>query len=392
MFRFTHFTFLTREGVVYLVLLAMLLIGALVRQINLLVALYGMLAGPLLLSWGLSRRSLRSLRFARRLPASVPAGDTFVVTLEATNGRKRLPNWALVAQDRIQRDGPGSTGWKPSVLFPFVRPGESKRETYRGTLVRRGRYRFGPLGISTRFPFGLLRSMFSFPLADELLVTPRLGRLTRGWYQRLAQALDSGGTGRMRRQSRDGDFFGLREWRPDDSRRAIHWRSSARRQTLIVRQNEQSRRQDVTIVLELWQPPEPQDTDRENVELAVSFVASLVADLARIDGTQVRFKAIGNERLDRSGTLSPAFVDAVLESLATLEADPRDRLNEVLGDAIDATRPGAALIVVSSRPSRLDDPQRFEEWWKTAERMAWLPRAIIIDTSQPTLDHYFNAE
>ena len=78
MFRFKHYTLLTREGWIYLALLMLLLIGALVRQINLLVVLYGMLAGPLLLSWALSRRTIVGLVLKRHLPDSIPAGETFV--------------------------------------------------------------------------------------------------------------------------------------------------------------------------------------------------------------------------------------------------------------------------------------------------------------------------
>ena len=392
MFRFKHYTLLTREGWIYLALLMLLLIGALVRQINLLVVLYGMLAGPLLLSWGLSRRTIVGLVLKRHLPDSIPAGETFVVQLEAKNTRSRLSSWAVGVQDRIQREGPHSTGWKPQLLFNYLKAGESHRESYRGRLVRRGRYQFGPLGISTRFPFGLLKSSTSVELADAILVTPRTGRMTRAWRERLAQVLDADGRGKLKRRSREGDFFGLREWRSDDSPRAIHWRSSARRQKLIVRQHEQSRRQDVTIVLDLWQSEAAGTIEQESVELAVSFVATVLADLARLEGANVRLKVTGSAPLELTGSCSQGFVSTAHEQLATVEAHRNDELPAMLGKALDETRSGAAVVVVSTRPPRLHDPARFPAGWRLPRRVEPLSRTIEVDLSASDWKTYFEVD
>ena len=390
MLRFTHYTLLTREGAIYIALIALLLVGALMRQINLLVGLYGMLAGPIMLSWGLSRRTLRQLSARRKLPESVPAGEPFTVTVEMKNLRTRLSSWAVVAQDRVQREGRGMSGWKPTMLLSHIRPGETQHETYRGQLTRRGRYRFGPLRVATRFPFGLMRTTTSLAVSDELVVTPRLGRLTRGWRQRLDQALESGGQGKQRRQARDGDFFGLREWRSDDSRRSIHWRSSARRQTLVVRQYEQSMRKEVTIVLDLWQPQRPSAVEEENVELAVSFAASLVGDLARGGGATIRVAIAGAEAVDLSGPVSPAFVASIQQSLGTVEATYEATFPPVFSKVLDTVRPGTALVVVTTRAhdwSRLceagsGDPSPVRSFWRD--------RMIVVDSSSNKLNEYFD--
>src|SRR5437879_2184707 len=96
---------LCREGLYYLAVLGFLLAGAITRQINLLMILFGMLAGPLLLSWRMVKASLKRLEIERTLPGSISAGDLLHVKLKLTNRRRRLGSWALVAGDSIEREG-----------------------------------------------------------------------------------------------------------------------------------------------------------------------------------------------------------------------------------------------------------------------------------------------
>ena len=168
-------------------------------------------------------------------------------------------------------------------LFSYVPPGEPT-QSYRGRLMRRGRYRFGPLRSSTRFPFGLMRGSAKIEQPQTLFVFPRLGRLTRKW-QRLQQSSDLGTSNVERRQGLlEGDFYGLRDWRPGDSRRWIHWRTALADRRRSCGNSNSSANQDLALVVELWQPERPSAVHIAQVELAVSFAASIVSDVCRRGG------------------------------------------------------------------------------------------------------------
>ena len=218
------------EGWYYLVVMAFVLTAAVIRDINLLMVLFGLMLGGLFFSWRLAGGMLRHLEVRRRPPALAGVGDTVSVMLEVRNPRKRLASWALVIEDRVELSA-GRSGAKPlspSLLFAHVPPQQRRSLAYQGKFAQRGLYRFGPLRISTRFPLGLLRRTLVIERTDSLVVHPRLGRLRPNWQNRRQEAVD--GLARQRRPVgvTSGDYHGLRDWRAGDSRRWIHWRRAAR--------------------------------------------------------------------------------------------------------------------------------------------------------------------
>lgn len=78
-------------------------------------------------------------------------------------------------------------------------------------------------------------------------------------------------------RARSGDFHGLRELRPSDDPRDIHWRTSARRGRPFVREFEEEKGRTLVIILETRIKTE----ESESFETAVSYAASLSLVLLR---------------------------------------------------------------------------------------------------------------
>jgi uncharacterized protein (DUF58 family) len=258
-------------------------------------------------------------------------------------------------------------------------------------LLQRGRYRLGPLRVSTRFPFGLFARTVTVEESDTLMVYPRLGRLTRRWNLQQHDAL--GATRRIeRRQGNEGDFYGVRQWRSGDSRRWIHWRTSARVGGLAVRQFEQPRNPDVAVLLDLWPPQRPQDTDLENVELAVSFAATLVTELCHLSGSKVHLGTTAGQPELISGPASAALLREAMERLTMADAGRDDGLPELLERAAGDVRAGTEIVLVSTRPNDLGDAARFACLWEDPARRAFAKRIRCVDTSSEELSHYFRMQ
>lgn len=380
-----------REGWYYLLVLGLVFFGAMLREVNLLLILAGLLLGPLLFNLRAVLVTLRNLEVRRKMPQTVCAGDLLVANVSVTNARRRIGSWAVVVDDEVQPESARAheKPLRPSVLFPYVPAGQTRKGVYRGRLVRRGRYRVGPLRVSTRFPFGLFCRTIEVGQRETLTVLPRLGRLTRGWAARRREAF-AGTHRRERRHGTEGDFYGLRPWRSGDSRRWIHWRSSARSGELVVRQFEQPRNRDVAVLVDLWQPLRPAPQDRDHVELAVSFAATVLSDLCRKGGSTLHLGA-GDPQL-LSGPASLALLQDMMERLAVVEAHATDRLAELLDRALGEIEPGTEIVLVSTRPIDLSDRARFVALWADPARRSLLRRIRCVDVSSAELSKFFRAE
>ncbi|MGO9110561.1 MAG: DUF58 domain-containing protein [Thermoguttaceae bacterium] len=392
-----RWTSITREGWQYLLIFALVFGGALVNDANLLLILGSLLAGPLLLSRHLASFTLRGLVVQRRLPRAVCAGDLLVVHLAISNTRRRVGSWILVLEEPIRCVAGGLEGNRngmvseASVLFPYVPARQTCKGDYRGRLVQRGRYRLGPMRLSTRFPFGLFRYSMDCGTSATLTVLPRLGRLTQSWNA-LRHESFAGNDRREHRPGVDGDFYGLRPWQRGDSQRWIHWRTSARAGRVMVRQFEQPYSRDAAIVLDLWQPTTPDATSAENAELAVSFAATLAAELCRKGSSDVFLVAADPEPRVTGGPGSAALLQDLMERLALVDAQSRDRVPELLPMAVGQVEPGTEIVLVSTRPIDLSQADSAGKLPSDVARRLAGHGVRIIDCSSANLARFFQPE
>ena len=192
------------------------------------------------------------------------------LTVESTAPR-RLPTVTVSdAFDRGRRSA--------RFLLAPLAPGESARAAYRIPTDRRGRFDLGPLRATVADPFGLASRARRVLGAEEVIIFPRV--------HEIMSLPETGGDELDRDQPRahgrldpGGEFLALRDYEPGDDLRRVHWRSSARRQRLMVRQNEARRRTPVLVMLDV----RPNAHDRLSFERAVEACASVVTACDRVD-------------------------------------------------------------------------------------------------------------
>jgi uncharacterized protein (DUF58 family) len=396
-------TSLCREGWYYLMIMILVFAGAMIKEVNLLLLLGGMMLGPLLFNWWAVHFTLKGLVLQRKNQLAVCAGDPLTVGMRLINKRKSFSSWAVTVEEQIHRESDAAHNhslWsltakektlKTTVYFPFIPAGQERTGTYRGRLFERGKYQLGPVRISTQFPFGLFSRTISVLEEDTLYVYPRLGRLTRNWLERHRRAL-AGADRRERRPGPEGDFYGVREWRSGDSLRYVHWRSSARTGKLVVRQFEQPRNRDVAILLDVWQPEKPSAGDRENVELAVSFAATVLSDLCRRSGSKVHLATYNAKPHCLGGPASSALLQDMMKILAVLESRSDDNLPALVDHVLNQIASGTEIILVSTRPVDLNDSAHFQSLFSDPNHRQMASHIRSIDASSNTLKQYFDVD
>ncbi len=384
---------ITREGWYYLLVLGFIIGGAILREVNLLVVLSGMMIGPLVFSWRWVALTLANLSVARQLPPRIAAGDPLVVELDVENHRRRLTSWAIVATDTIERELPQrDERTTVETAVPGVAAGDVAHASYRCIITRRGRYKFGPIKLTTRFPLGLVAATERLDAPDTLLVCPRQGQFSKRWEQWIDAERAGSQRSNPRRGLVDGDYYGMREWRSGDSQRWIHWRTSARLNELAVRQFEEQKNADVAILLDLWTPPQPTEGMLGNMEVVVSAGATAVADLCRRGSNMLAVAIHAAETEVCSAPASATFAQDVLDRLAVTEATTVDGLSAVLEHLLETSVPGARLIVFSARKVDIEQQLAAVVTGQGARQQAALARSIWVDVTSEEFATVFSLE
>jgi uncharacterized protein (DUF58 family) len=161
------------------------------------------------------------------------------------------------------------------LLAPLT-PGEGARAAYRFPTDRRGRFEVGPLRATASDPFGLVTKTRRVLASEEVIVYPRVHEIAPP-PEIAGLDLDRDHPRVRARVEPSGEFMTLRDYAPGDDLRHVHWRSTARRGHLMMRQNETRRRAPALLMLDV----RPGAHDRASFERAVEACASVASVLAR---------------------------------------------------------------------------------------------------------------
>lgn len=231
---------------------------------NLLYLILAMLLSFMAVSGVLSEQAMRRVRLQREMPRRLFAGVPATFGVRLTNGKRRLPSYALQVTE------PDPSG-APAPLHFFLKVGPQAREgwTYPLTFPRRGRQNLPGLRLSTRFPFGWFVKRSRPIHGRPVLVYPAVHPLAP---DDVPPALEPGRRER-RRRGRGAGLYNLRPYRPGDDPRRLHWKTSARTGALIVAEHEEEERLRICLILE---DPGP-DAAAHQVEADLSYAASVAA-------------------------------------------------------------------------------------------------------------------
>jgi len=197
---------------------------------------------------------------------------------------------------------------------------------------------------------------------------------------------------RSSRGQMEGEFFGLRDWRHGDSQRWIHWRTSARRDQLAVREFEQQHDPLLALVLDLWIPKLAEPADLETVELAISFAASVAAEHCSRGGSRMIISAAAAKGFRLTGGASTGFLDEVLENLAIVEPSNQNHLGEMVEQTFAKSRQITRSLIVTTR-KRLDiDGDEFAQISHDSEHRKTLKSAKIISAAREDFARFIELE
>ncbi len=166
-------------------------------------------------------------------------GEDVWVTLEA-RPESRVPAPAIAITEQIARLGERET--------PLRRAGAVHRGAYVLERVPRGRYVVEQARATIDDPFGLARAEVDLAAGGALLVYPRLVALDRLFSESGVHAQD--GRRLLLRRPSGFDLHSVREYEQGESLRKVHWRTTAKRGQLMVKELEDAPRDEIAVLLD----------------------------------------------------------------------------------------------------------------------------------------------
>jgi uncharacterized protein (DUF58 family) len=281
--------------------------------------LLALIAGCLL--WVYSgRRRAEIVRIVT--PEASPVGEELSVHVRVrmlSAAASPAGHWADGIPDGLEGT---ATGPFPAVAAAWRAGERTVQLDYRLGAARRGVHWLGPFRVTFVDPFGVARRTVELGDLARVVVTPAPVELvsTGSVIGRAggAQPLPSN------RYGQGSDDLVARPWAPGDSMRRIHWRASAHRDELMVRQEERETSPEAYVVLdravERFSPAAGQPGGDPRFETAVTACVSVATRLVR-DGFAV-------EVIDSEGALlcepiaagDEAGLAGMLASLADVRA------------------------------------------------------------------------
>ncbi len=384
---------LTREGFIYFWVAVGLLAAGLLHQVNLILLVFTLSAGPFLASIFGGRAMLHRLSIHRRLPAYVFSGEPLIIDYTVENGRRWFASLAVFLEDSlvpVDRSIEGAISLTPRVFFARIAGRDRRHLRWSTPGPVRGKYRLHDLDLGTRAPFGLVEHRVTIAIEDQIVIYPRIGHMTRRWFQIQRKATENRQGQRHDSSAQQVEYHGLRGYRSGDSPRWIHWRTSARRGELMVKEFEHQNEQDLAILIDPWLPRARASTEqRETIEQAISFAATLCVETARHQGRRIILGWTGAAPGVRQGPASVKLLHELLEQLAVMTPVNDGGLSELFDVMPPAVLREALLVIVSTRPINLIEEAEKSSRFSGTSARGLLGRVMMLNATAGDLSPLF---
>jgi uncharacterized protein (DUF58 family) len=208
--------------------------------------------------------------------------------------------------------------------------------------VPRGRYAFENVRAELSDPFALERAVVELPAPGALLVYPRLVRLGPLFTESGARSHD--GQRLLLRRHSGFELHSVREYEQGESLRRVHWPSTARRTQLMVKELEDSPRDEIAVLLDC----DAKAVVGESFEMQVRVAGSILD--AYVQRGRRGVLVLNSERREVQHVHSPAADwRRALELLAAVEATGDTPVARLLAEEDSPAARALELVVVTAR-------------------------------------------
>lgn len=278
------------------------------------------------------------LYLVRKSISKIEEGDVLEIETLIKNN-SLLPVFNLVLEDNLSC----AQEKKKLLLIEYLGTRSSLNLKYNCLCPLRGSYKIGPFTVYFFDPFGIFFLKRTYRIYSQLYVYPRtfdikkFPDLNRGflpWF----------GIQTTQVSGDEDEFFGIREYKEGDPIKRIHWISTARKKTLIVKQFQRQSFFRATIIFNLEK--------EKNFGVGKEKVAEYIIKIAASVAKYLVEKDISLEIIAHAGEIvyipfnkGPEYLEDIFKFLAIAQAESRVSLGEIF-EEFSLYIPGDTNLIV----------------------------------------------
>lgn len=341
--------------------LALILIPiALIFDVPALLTISALLLSILPIAWWWNRRCLKGVTYERFLgERRAFPGELVDLTVRITN-QKLMPLGWLLVEDQWSMALPPENG----LLFPSasgltglfrsafsIRWFERVSRRYRIRCTQRGFYSFGPVRLSAGDIWGLFRQDLRQPELDWLVVYPQVLPLEALGFPPKEPLGETKATWRIFEDPTRA--VGIRDHRPEDGFRRIHWKASARRQELQVKVYEPTTSYNLVVFLNVatfakhWEGTKPLLLE-QTIAVAASVASHAVEERYMVGLMANGSIPHSDQPIKVLPSRRPDQLARVLEALAAVTSFTTSSIESLLLTQSSRLPWGATLVLVTA--------------------------------------------
>ena len=222
----------------------------------------------------------------------------------------------------------------------------------------RGLHQTGPLYMQTGFPLGIrVHNKILSESQSEVLVYPKPVPVSNFTFGSDESSIVHGNI-RSNRKGGHDEFMAIREYKPGDSPRYIHWPTSAKKGELMVREYQDTLSSSLIIVLDLSKAYNVGKGKHTTLEYAITIAASLALH-ALDEGYRVSIFGYSKEKIELVDIVGAHNHLQVLESLAHARSDGDESYADTLSHFLSFHQKGGTLVLFDNGSGRVNKKMDF---------------------------------
>ena len=238
------------------------------------------------------------------------------------------------------------------------------------TPLKRGTYDLNKIYVNGGDPAGMFRRRKTFKLPGQITIYPASIPVTNLPLHRRGRFLPDANGRPLGISGQGQEFFGVREYRPQDEFRFVHWKASAAKGTLMVKEFEADSVEHITILLDSEATMIGNDQFENNFEFIINTAASITDYLAEMYCRMQFFTGGENESLIRIEGGASGVRNQVVNALAMARPGSMSA-SDLLDSVADNIYPDSVFYCLTmSSPDELQD--RFEVLSERGVDIRWI--------------------